>query len=267
MNEIELELDRQTLRPGEVLSGTVLSHGGPSEHLTLSLQGEEILSADSIAYNYVLPIVEQKIEVRPDSQGTPFSFTLPDHAPPTYASSDLKCQYFLKLRRPGGLLGRETIQKFHLSVLGPPAPEEAAPRCVSLKDPNVTVEVQLDRTNLYTGDSLTGELYIDRTNASAQLPKLLSFRLAAIEESVERGYNHRKVVWLATHDVVPDPADLELPLRGVFEFPIPEDAPFCGEWATFRVHYGFRISVDFADGNNVRESAPVQVYRRYLRLD
>lgn len=265
MKEIELELDRQTLRPGEVLSGRVLGPGRPGEQLTLSLQGEEVLSAANIAFSYVLPIVDERLEVRPTPEGSPFSFTLPDHAPPTYASQELRCQYFLKLRRLGGLLGRETIRRFHMSVL-PPEPEpEPEPLALNLTHSPVSVDVQLDRTNLCTGESLTGELLISRTDESAPLPRQLSFRFAAIEEAVEPGYSHRAVVWLETHDVIPDP-ELTFPIKGMFEFPIPEGAPFCGEWATFRVHYGFRIGIKLADGTDVRESAPINVYRRYQRL-
>lgn len=262
MKEIELELDRQTLRPGEVLSGRVFGPGRPGEQLTLSLQGEEVLSADNIAFSYVLPMVDERFEVRPNPEGCPFSFTLPGHSPPSYASQELRCQYFLKLRRLGGLLGRETIRRFHMSVLPPEPPTEPEPLLVTLSQPPVSVEVQLDRTNLCTGESLTGELVISRTDDTAPLPRMLSFRFAAIEEAVEPGYTHRKVVWLETHDVVPDP-ELVFPVRGMFEFPIPEEAPFSGEWATFRVHYGFRIGVKLADGTDVRESAVVNVFRRY----
>lgn len=265
MKEIELELDRQALRPGEVLSGRVLGPGRPGEQLTLSLQGEEVLSAANIAFSYVLPIVDERLEVRPTPEGVPFSFTLPDHAPPTYASQELRCQYFLKLRRLGGLLGRETIRRFHMSVLPPEPAPEAEPLTVSLTHAPVTVDVVLDRTNLCIGESLTGELVISRTDDQAPLPRLLSFRFAAIEEAVEPGYSHREVVWLDTHDVTPD-AELTFPIRGLFEFPIPEHAPFSGEWATFRVHWGFRIGMKLADGTDVRESAPVNVFRRYPPL-
>lgn len=267
--DIDIELSRQALHPGEKVSGRLTIQGASHfKKLSVSLQGEEVLGANSIVRSFILPVVEESLTLAENGTAEeptsfPFEFEMPEYAPPSYASENLRCQYSLKAHLRRGGFHRDLIRRYHLTVL-PPEVREAysAPREFIIEEGPVRLTARLDRTSLPSGESLVGSLLLDRLEEGVELPSRITFRLAAIEESTEAGYHHRQVLWLETHDVEPD-ENAEYPLAGFFEFPIREDAPFSGSWNTFRVHYGFRVGMYLANGEHVRESLPVRVYRIY----
>lgn len=262
--KLELTVDRQTLRPGEGLAGTVELRGYPRGiKVTVSLQGEEIVGANHLFRSYVLPLVEQTHQFESSGekvQSEPFTFELPDKVPPSYASWDLRCQYFLKARARPRLL--EEISRLHLTVLPPDDPwiEVNATEMV-VENNGIKLLAQVDSPHITTGDQVRGELLMSQEEAAAQLPERISFRLAAIEESKVSDY--RKVLWVQSHDIEPT-QEAVLPINGFFEFPVDETAPFSGEWNLFRVHYGLRVGLTPAGGGREeRQSLPIQVYRSY----
>ncbi|MBI3926752.1 MAG: hypothetical protein HY319_14525 [Armatimonadetes bacterium] len=267
---IELDIDRQTLRPGDELSG-VLSVSGVGQHrgFSLSLQGEEVLGADNIVRSYVLPVLDEKLVALEGgdpaiAEPHPFFFLLPADTPPSYSSQEFRCQYCLKARVRSGW--RDTIQRYHLTILPPQTAEEAQPEDgaheLVLEEEQLKLTARLERTSIPTGGRMAGTLVLSRTGESAPPPGRLTFRFAAIEEATEPGYYYRKVLWLGTHEVQPEP-EAEFPIGGYFEFALPDDAPFSGEWNTFKVHYGFRVGMILPSGRHVRQSLPIRVYRVY----
>ncbi len=269
--DVEVDLERQVLKPGGKLVGKVLLKGFPHfEWAKACLQGEEVLGANNVGHSAVLPIVEEvKVlaESRSIDQETfPFEFVLPEDAPPSYASREIRCHYFLKVHVRRGGWSRDVIRRFHLTVLPPEAsPSRGAPREIVLEEGKVRLVARLDQVGLITGESLSGSLLLDQVEEGAPLPARLTFRFAAIEESTFRGFSHREVLWLTTHDVEPADAS-QLPISGFFDFPLREDAPFSGTWNTFRLHYGFRVGMYLPGGRNIRESLPIRVYRHYHPL-
>lgn len=262
MKELELELIQALMWPGETLTG-VVHIDGPGEPLVhLTLQGEEVLSA--MAFHYVLPIFEVSATLDCSRGPADFHFVLPAELPPSYFSTDLRCQYILKARRKGaghGILGlrRDAIRKIVIPVLPLGGEEDQTQHWFVLRAGGAELEVRLDSVAVEAGNSLTGELLIKRVS-DGPMPSALTFRFAAIEESTHPGYAHRKVTSLQTHDIQPEP-DVEYPLTGFFEFPVDKDAPQSGDWNTFRVHYGFRVGMSLPDGTHVRESLPIAVHR------
>lgn len=269
---VELELERQVLRAGEKIEGVLLVNGiARYEWIKVELHGEEVLGANSTAYSVVYPVVEQVLRVAEKGEATspqrfPIEFELPEDCPPSYASRELRCHYFLKIQVRRGGWHRDVVKRIPLTLL----PAEAlmastTPRELLVQEGPLTLTVRLDFAGLMTGESLTGSLVLDQTEEGAALPSKLTFRFAAIEESTSRAFSHREVLWLVTHDVEPED-DATLPLTGVFEFPVAEDAPFSGTWNGFRLHYGFRVGMFLANGKDARESLPIRVYRRYTPI-
>ncbi|MCE7869292.1 hypothetical protein DYH09_02830 [bacterium CPR1] len=265
---LELNVERQTLHPGDVVEGEVeLTDYPKGIKVIVSLQGEEIVGANHLFRSYVLPLVEQMhsfTSTGEHSQRESFRFQLPERTPPSYASWDLRCQYFLKGRARPRIL--EEISRLHLTVLPPedPFPESAGAE-LAVENGGIKLTGLLHASHLYTADSLRGELVLERgEGVESPLPERISFRFAAIEESKVSDY--RKVLWVQSHDIEPAP-QAELPLNGYFEFPIEETAPFSGEWSLFRVHYGFRVGLTPpGGGREERVSLPIQVYRAYEPL-
>lgn len=231
----------------------------------LSLQGEEILSAGSIAFSYVLPFFESSTVLDCSQGPAEFHFLLPESAPATYFSQDLRCLYVLKARRKGAAAGllpglrRDAIKKIDIPVLAAPTDANLEQHWFVLEGDGTELEVRLDSTHVEPGGSFTGELVL-RRRKPGPLPKQLTFRFAAIEESTKKGYYHRKVTSLQTRDIEPEEG-LEYPLQGFFEFQVPSDAAASGQWNMFRVHYGFRVGMTLATGEQVRKSLPIIVCR------
>ncbi|MBS2039344.1 hypothetical protein JST97_30445 [bacterium] len=264
MNEIEIDLIQGTLRPGETLSGVVRVHGSGEPLVHLTLQGEEVLGAGNLAFQYVVPFFELTSTIDCSQGPAPFQFVLPDSLPPTYFSQDLRCLYVLKARRKGAgsalpFFKRDAIHRINIPILPLEGTANREQHWFVLPAGGVELEVRLDSCQVEPGQSLTGELRISKVS-DGPMPRSLTFRFAAIEESTQKDYNHRKVTSLQTQDITPEP-DLEYPMQGFFEFPVDLNSPASGQWNTFKVHYGFRVGLTLSNGEQVRQSLPIEVCR------
>lgn len=259
----EIELDRQVLQPGEQLLGWITIDDPDVESVEVVFFGEETLGANDIARCYILPVVDEKLSLTPDGGLTrrEFCFTVPNEAPPTFASRDVRCEYGVKAIARRGFWKRTQIQRMHLTILpATPGELQALPSELEVEHPDLILTARLDQTIVVTGDSLTGSLLLERRNDNAQMPQKLSFRLATIVESTDKFFSHREVLSLDINDVEIDP-ELVLPLVGHFDFPIAETAPPSGTWNTFRVHYGFRVALYDHQGKDFRRSTFIRVLR------
>ena len=190
-----------------------------------------------------------------------FRFTVPAEATPTFASRDVRCEYRVKAVAKRGFWRRSLVERLHVTIL--PATQsdlQALPSELEVDHPDLRLMAWLDRTVVVTGESLSGSLLLEKRNERAQLPRALSFRLAAIVESTDKFYSHREVLSLDIRDVEVDP-ELEMPFVGMFDFPIAETAALSGIRNTFRVHYGFRVVMYDHEGRDYRRSAFIKVLR------
>jgi hypothetical protein len=253
--QLDLDVERQAVLPGEELTGSLLLDGVSSyRSLSVSLQGEEVIGANSIVGAFVFPLFDHVQRLSGTGSVFPFSFTLPKNAPPSYSSSDLRCQYFLKARLQIGL-GHEQIRRLHITLLPQPAPENPGDiLTASVEEAGATLNLEIPACSVANGDTLAAAWTL---HASAERPSRINLQLAAIEETTRKP-QHRKVLWVQDQhlDISAD--------QGAVLFPIPRDAPFSGDWNTFRVHYGFRASMSFASGKQTRASLPIHVYRHYI---
>lgn len=260
---LEIELDRQVLQPGDELVGWVTTTESDVEAVEVVFFGEEVLGANDIARRYILPVVDEKL-VLSASDGLnrrEFRFTVPHEAPPTFATRDVRCEYAVKAIAKRGFWRRSMIQRLHITILpSTQADLQALPSELELDHPDLRLIARLDRTVVVTGESLSGSLVLEKKTDQAQLPRSLSFRLAAIVESTDKFYSHREVLSLDVRDVDVDP-ELEMPFVGMFDFPIAEAAELSGTWNTFRVHYGFRVVMFDHEGKDYRKSAFIRVLR------
>ncbi len=263
--EIDIFFDRQAVSPGEFVEGKlVIENLQENDKVVVSFQGEETLGANNIVRSYVLPILEEQriFETTTGTNEFEFKFPVPTDAPPTYGSRDIRCHYHVKVHVKRSWF-RDLIRRYNVAVTPKKVePPSAVPTELQLTDGPVRCITRLNTTSLFTGESLAGSLLVESDHENAPLPTKLTFRFAAIEESLERGYRHREVVWLETHDVEPD-EEMVLPISGLFEFPIDRQGPFSGNWNTFKVHYGFRVGMYLPGGRHVRESLPIRVTKHY----
>lgn len=260
---LEIELDRQVLQPGDELVGWITTTETDVELVEVVFFGEEVLGANDIARRYILPVVDEKLSLKADGglSRREFRFTVPDEAPPTFATRDVRCEYAIKAIAKRGFWKRSMIQRLHVTIL--PSTQEdlqALPSELEVEHPDVRLLARLDSTLVVTGESLSGSLLLEKKTENAQLPRSLSFRLAAIVESTDKFYSHREVLSLDVQDVDVDP-ELRLPFVGMFDFPIAETAELSGTWNTFRVHYGFRVVMYDHEGKDYRRSTFIRVLR------
>lgn len=264
MNELDIDLIQATMWPGDTLAGVVRIEGPGDPLVHLTFQGEEVLSASSIAMS-VVPFFELSATLDCSSGPADFHFALPPELPPSYFSTDLRCHYVLKARRKGAAAGlipgfrRDAIKSIQIPVLPTEDRESSEQHWCVLQAGGAELELRLDSVAIEAGTSLTGELLLKRVS-DGPLPTELTFRFASIEEVTKKGHFHRKVTSLQTHEVKPEEG-MEYPIGGFFEFPLPADSPTSGDWHTFRVHYGFRVGVTLPDGTQNRESMPIRVFR------
>ena len=260
---LEIELDRQVLQPGDELVGWITTTETDVELVEVVFFGEEVLGANDIARRYILPVVDEKVVLKGDGglSRREFRFTVPDEAPPTFATRDIRCEYAVKAIAKRGFWKRSMIQRLHVTIL--PSTQEdlqALPSELEVEHPDVRLLARLDSTVVVTGESLSGSLLLEKKSENAQLPRSLSFRLAAVVESTDKFYSHREVLSLEVKDVEVDP-ELQMPFVGMFDFPIAETAELSGTWNTFRVHYGFRVVMYDQEGKDYRRSAFIRVLR------
>ncbi len=260
---LEIELDRQVLQPGDELVGWITTTETDVESVEVVFFGEEVLGANDIARRYILPVVDEKLSLKADGglSRREFRFTVPDEAPPTFATRDVRCEYAVKAIAKRGFWKRSMIQRLHVTIL--PSTQEdlqALPSELEVEHPDIRLLARLDSTVVVTGESLSGTLLLEKKNENAQLPRSLSFRLAAVVESTDKFFSHREVLSLEVRDVEVDP-ELQMPFVGLFDFPIAETAELSGTWNTFRVHYGFRVVLYDHEGKDYRRSAFIRVLR------
>lgn len=260
----EIELDRQVVQAGDEILGWITLQGEEVESVEISFQGEETLGANDISHSLVLPVADEKIEIlahNNDILRQEFRLKVPDDAPPTYASRNIRCQYVIKATIRRGFWRRNQMRKLQVTVM-PAFPEGLAvtPEELEVEHDDLRLIARLDQNVVLTGESLSGTLLFEKKRDEVRLPKKLSFRFASIEESTEWGYSHRQVLNLETHDIEVD-QDLELPFTGFFDFPIPESAAPSGTWNLFKVHYGFRVTFYDHEGNDHRCSTLIRVVR------
>ncbi|MDQ7821884.1 MAG: hypothetical protein RDV48_03720 [Candidatus Eremiobacteraeota bacterium] len=253
---LEIELDRQIFRPGEHITGKI--HFNLQEKLTidkiiLSLQGEEILGANSITRSVVMPLVnEQHVVLSRDEgqhesipEGTPPSsfpieFRIPDTLPPSYASEVVKCLYFIK-GQVSIPWARDIIEKMHITVI-PYAPREKPPEPVALvlEEESIKMRIELEKDSLMAGETLTGSLSMEYI--PQEVPEEISFEIRAREKSLDESYTLDRTIWSLTRESsIKDEQTGYLVAN--FEFPTPPDAPFSHRWNTFEITWEFRVTV------------------------
>lgn len=260
----EIELDRQVVQAGDELVGWISLEDEDVESVEIAFQGEEILGANDVfSQSMIMPVADEKLKIAAKGglERREFRIRVPEDASPTYASRNVRCQYSLKATIFRGFWRRNIYRKLQVTVL--PALAEgltAMPEEVEVDHPELRLIARLDQNVVLTGDSLSGSLYFEKKVEDAKLPKHLTFRFAAIEESTDKSYDHREILTLDTHDIDVDP-DLELPFTGFFDFPLHEAAEPSGTWNLFKVHYGFRVTFYDQQDKDYRESTMVRVVR------
>lgn len=260
----DIELDRQVVQVGDELIGWLTVEDQDVESVEIAFQGEETLGANDVfSQRVILPVADERLTI--DARGglvrKEFRIKVPDDASPTYASRNVRCQYGVKATIARGFWRRNISRKLDVTVM--PSLTEgltAMPEEVEVEHGDLRLIARLDQNVVLTGDSLSGSLYFEKKTEDAQLPTKLSFRLAAIEESSEKGYPHREILTLDTHEVIVD-TELHLPFTGFFDFPIHEAAEPSGTWNLFKVHYGFRVTFYDQLGKDHRSSTMVRVVR------
>lgn len=259
----EIELDRQVVQAGDELLGWLTVDDKDIEEIEVVFLGEEILGANDITYRHILSIVDEKIRLDKRSLGErqEFRFKVPDNAPPSYSSQDIRCQYGITATVRRGFWRRTQIRKLDVTIL-PLLAEEltAKPEVLEVEHEDLRLLASLDQTVVIAGEPLSGSLLFEKKSEKARLPQKLSFRFASIEESTKPSYNHRRVLTLETHDIEVDP-ELELPFTGFFEFPTNHFAEPSGTWSSFKVHYGFRVTFYDHEGKDHRQSTEIRMVR------
>lgn len=213
---------------------------------------------------YITPVADEKLTIKREEglfERREFRLTVPDEVPPSFATRDIRCQYAVKAIARGGFWKRSRIRQLQVTIL-PALQEELRPLPLELEveHPELSLLVSLDQAVVLSGDTLSGSLVLDKRVEGARLPQSMSFRLAAIIESLDPFFSHREVLSLQTKDVKVDP-EFVMPFMGVFDFPIPTTAEPSGTWNTFQVHYGFRVVLCDHDGKDYRRSAFIRVLR------
>jgi hypothetical protein len=281
---LEIELTRQISRPGDEIAGTVhLAAEGKirARELTVSLQGEETVGANSINRSIIIPLVNEQRSFPLEKnagdgetpQGSdnpqeclsshdrfcsPFTFKLPENIPPSYASDIFKCLYFVKARLDIPW-GRDMIEKMHITVVPyEPISQESRPVEISLERENLKIKVDLERDSLFAGDSLAGTFYLE--HIAEEAPRLVNFELRAEEHSLEESYSFSRVQWSLTKDVPLKDFETGYTMAR-FEFPTPADAPFSFKWNSFEVFWEFLVTITTFDDEEVKISRPILIKR------
>ena len=259
MSEIEIEVERQLLYPGDAVSGRVLISGPGPQEVTVSLQGEEVYRP-YLGFDTIQPVLEESVVVHCKHGEGRFSFELPSHVNPSYSSDHLRCAYYLKATRfnTEKILGfnRSSIARLHLTVAAATQDYDLSAHELKIANEDLSMEIQVDQVSLEAGEILTGSFILTRLKEDGALPESIVFSLATIEEMTKG--THRNVLWRLENSIKPT-ADLEYPLIGSFELPVEDDSPTSGDWGLFKVHCGFRVRLDWGAQKDQRESLPIQL--------
>lgn len=262
--KFELDVSRQVLQPGDELVGWVTADDPDLKEVSIIFSGEEMLGANDVARCLMLAVAEDKAVFEVDGKSLDrqrFKFTVPRDAPPSFATRDIRCFYVVKAIAKLGFWKGNRLRKLQLTIL-PSILEDLKPVALELETehPDLGIFTRLDQTVVLTGDVLSGSVVVERKTAEATVPRRISLRLAAILESSDSYFSHREVLMLETKELELD-ASQDLPFFDKFEIPIPKTAEPSGTWNTFRVHYGFRVSVYDHLGKDYRSSALIRVLR------
>lgn len=270
MRELELEVERQLLFPGEKIRGSVSIDGPGDKMVSVTLQGEEV-HRYNLGPDVIVPFLEESKEIDCTDGPAYFEFVVPENSKPSYTSKDLRCGYILKARRakalPGFLPGmrRDAIHRLNLTVAADQVEVDDRQHWFALEHGPVRLEVRLDQLAVYAGESVTGEFALSTREPDALLPKEITIHFAAIEESLDGGKSYRRVIWKEVERIVP-PLEDGYPLKALFEFSVPLDSPDSGRWHIFQLFYGFRVGMTLANGKHLRESLNIEVRRDYKRI-
>lgn len=265
MNDVEVNLERQLLFPGESVTGTVEISGRGSNSVKLTLHGEETFRP-YIGLDTIHPILEETVTVKctPGAK-TPFTLPLPENLSATYTSDSLRCTYYLKIRREHRILGSipvPSLSRASLTIETLPPDEEELEHQLEFSEHGVKVEVGLNQRSLEPGESLNGSFSIEK-DENAEPPGRLVFSLSLIEETLNK--SHRLVLGRVESQI--DLGDVkEFPVVGSFELVLPEHTSPTGEWKSFKVHCGFRVKAEW-DGpekKDARASFPITVLPRLV---
>jgi hypothetical protein len=270
---LDIELTRQVFRPGDKVEGTAMVNPGRQvnlKELTLSLQGEEVVGAASLARTKILPLINEvhTIPLSHMEEGVsrgdgntfhyPLTFTLPANAPPSYASDAFKCSYYIKGRIdiPWAF---DVIEKLHITIVPyEPGAEEKAAEEFSFEEEGLRGRIELEKDTLLAGDTLTGVLHLDYT--LDETPMAVELQVHAQERSLLPGYPLTRTIWRSTRDLEIKDVDTGYTMVR-FEFPIPADAPFSHRWNIFEVAWELLVTIGSPDKKERREVKPLTIRR------
>jgi hypothetical protein len=273
---LDLELDRQVFRPGDLINGTVIVTPGKQMHLKeviVSLQGEEIADASSLTRTKILPFLNEVAMLPLPSReaespgksllpgGTwqfPLHFTLPEKAPPTYASDTFKCAYYIKGRLdiPWAF---DVIEKLHITIVPyEPVPAEPVPSEFTFEQEGFSARIEWEKNTLLAGETLKGSLHLNYS--LEETPMAVTLEVRAQEHSLLPGVPLVRTIWNSTREL--EIKDVESGYTMVhFEFPIPADAPFSHRWSIFEVAWEFLVTIAQQDKKVRREGRPLVIRR------
>jgi len=270
---MDIELSRQVFRPGDTVEGILrvtVEKPASIKEITLSLQGEEIVGAGSIARTKILPLIHdvQSIPLARMEKGDlnegeksflyPLSFSIPSNAPPSYASDAFKCAYYIKGRIdvPWAF---DVIEKLHLTVVPyEPGGVMKDAEEFAFEEEGLRGRIELEKDNLLAGDTLAGALHLDYT--LDEIPMAVELQVHAHERSLLPGYPLGRIVWKSTREM--EIKDVETGYTMIrFEFPIPPDAPFSHRWNIFEVAWELIVSIASPGRKERKETKPLVVRR------
>lgn len=276
---LDIDLTRQIFRPGEEIHGKVYLHTDRKpkiRELIVSLQGEEMLGANSIARSIIRPIINEKVVFLKNRDGMekfegngatgmetasfPITFKIPEDASPSYASDTLQCSYFIKGRLDLAD-AFDVIEKMRITIV-PYTQDDAPPHPVNilLEEENLKINVELEKDVLLAGETLSGSLQMEHIPQKA--PTQVNFELRAQERSTEEKFQFKRTLWNLTKEVPLKDLDIDTGYTlAKFEFPIPLDVPFSHKWRSFEVRWSFRVSVSTYDGRELKIEKPLQLKR------
>jgi hypothetical protein len=281
---LEIELTRQISRPGDEITGHLHLIADSRLHareLTVSLQGEETVGANSINRSIIIPLVNEQRSFLSDKnapgsqvpraaeaaeescQGQekmcfPITFKLPDASPPSYASEIFKCLYFIKARLDIPW-ARDIIEKMHITVVPyETIGHQGKPAELFIERENLKVKVHIENDSLLAGDSLTGTFYMEHVPQEA--PRSVNFELRALERSLEESYPFSRVLRSFTREIPLIDIDTGYTMAH-FEFPLPADAPFSYRWNSFELLWEFSVIIKTFEDEELKVEKQILIKR------
>lgn len=272
---LDIELDRQLYLPGEEINGRViLKFPGPKriENLFLTLHGEEITGANNIIMSIVNPILKEELflysekkEERPlVNTGTyPFRFNLPEDIPPSFASGNFSCLYYLSCKINWAPV-KNMIIKRALTVV--PAPI-SLPKPLEIEfgtlEEDIKLDIYLEKEFAFTGQLLRGNYNLEFNPKNP--PKKLTIKLTAEAFSYGENISFKETIW-ETQKILPLVIKKEPHIRENFGINLPAYVPFTGIWNTFRVDWKIHAAAEFKNGKKIKSESHFDVYKFYEKF-